>query len=235
MLTLAEGPPVSGQDPVRRQREQIGEVLGKPVYRDQISIGKNADLESELYRLFVAPVMEKYCREHRAETTPTEAEIEAATIYFDKWHREQIREEEPKLRRQLQTIKAQLARPALKQQEREKLEIEAMVIETQLKPPGRHFAHFILDNWKLQRHLYDRFGDGRLLWQQAGTEAFDAMRKWLETQERNGSFKIVDPKLRAEIYEYYNRSHVPFLISDKERIRKEFLEPEWATARRLSK
>ena len=49
--------------------------------------------------------------------------------------------------------------------------------------------------------------------------------------EKKGSFKITDPKLRAEFYSYWNLSHVPFMISDETRIKREFLEPEWAPPR----
>jgi hypothetical protein len=250
-------------------REQIGEVLGKPVYRDQIQTGKDVSLADELHRLFTGPVMQKYRQEHMAEITPTQAEISAAAAYFAARLRKEWKQEEPQNRRRLMTITEQLSRPKLTKEERQRLEIERIntqwqladehpklrqelkaleqqllhskltkeerqelefreaLIETNLKPLGSDFAHFIVDNWKFQLHLYKRFGGGRLLWQQAGIEAFDAMRNWLETQERKGNFKITDPKLRNEFYEYWHRSHSPFLIEDKDRIRAEFLEPEW--------
>jgi hypothetical protein len=249
--------------------KQTGEVFGKPVYRDQIQSGKDDSLVSELHRLFTGPVMQKYQQEHRAEITPTEAELSAAAAYFDarlqkQWKDEepenrrvlkivteklsgsklskdarqgleierivaqrQLADERPKLRQELQTIKEQLSHSKLTKEERQELEIRESLIETSLKPIGRDFAHFVVDNWKFQLHLYKRYCGGRLLWQQAGTEAFDAMRTWLETQERLGNFKITDPKLRTEFYEYWHRSHSPFLIEDKDRIRAEFLEPEW--------
>jgi hypothetical protein len=262
--------PVLAKEPVRGQREQIGEVLGQPVYRDEIRTGKDLDRVDELYRLFSAPVMQKYCQEHKTEITPTEAEISVAAAYFAKRSREQrakdepensrrlqeikeklsraklnkderqrleieriivqsqLTDERPKLREELKTIKDQRSHAKLTQEERQELELQIALIETQLRPPGRDFAHFIVDNWKLQLHLYKHFGGGRLLWQQAGIEAFDAMRNWLETHERNGSFKITDPKLRTEFYQYWRRSHAPFMIEDGARIQKEFLEPEWA-------
>jgi hypothetical protein len=86
----------------------------------------------------------------------------------------------------------------------------------------------MLKHWKLQRHLYDEFGGGRILWQQAGIEAFDAMRGWLETEEKNGRFTISDPGLRTAFYEYWTTmNHGAFLTADKTRIRETFLEPEW--------
>lgn len=269
IVWLAFCGPLSAEQSGGQPREQIGEVLGKPVYRDQIQTSKDVSLADELHRLFSGPVMEKYCQEHKAEITPTKAEISAAVAFFDKrlrdeWKKEepenrqrlktveeqlsqpqltkekrqrlkiekidiqrQLADEQPKLRLELKAVKERLSHSKLTKEERQQLEMEQALIETNLKPFGQDFAHFILDNWKLQLLLYKQFGGGRLLWQQAGIEAFDAMRNWLETQERTGNFKITDPKLRTEFYHYWHRSHQPFMIEDKARIRAEFLEPEW--------
>ncbi|MFM7282700.1 MAG: hypothetical protein ACKO32_13070 [Planctomycetia bacterium] len=58
-------------------------------------------------------------------------------------------------------------------------------------------------------------------------EAFDAARVCLESCEKQGEFKITDAELRAKLFGYWTQSHGSFLTGDKERIRKEFLEPEW--------
>ena len=83
IVGLAFGSPLLAEQRGGDPREQIGEVLGKPVYRDQIQSGKDDSLASELHRLFTEPVMQKYQQEHRAEITPTEADISAAAAYFD--------------------------------------------------------------------------------------------------------------------------------------------------------
>jgi hypothetical protein len=210
------------------EREQIGKVLGKPVYRNQIRTDKQHPLRSELHRLFSSEVASKYRKEHADEIVPTEAEIAAATKVFDEGHRERMRKEEPELRKKQKAIEDQLGDQTLSAEQRKKLEIDKLVVEGQLKPPGRQFALFILNNWKFQKYLYDKYGGGRILWQQAGQEAFDANRKWLETLEKRGDFEITDPKLRETFYEYWtSMKHGAFLTDDKERIRTEFLEPEW--------
>jgi hypothetical protein len=259
--------PVSAEQP--NQSEQIGEVLGKPVYRDQIHAGNGDDLGDELHDLFMVPVMQKYCDAHKAEITPTEAEISLAAVALEKRYWEAKREDEPKCRRLLKEVQEKLANPKLPKDQRQGLETYRIVyrseladerpklreelknikermshakltkaerehlefvrgsIEASLHPVSRDTVHFIVDHWKLERHLYKKFGGGRLLFQQAGTEAFDAMKNWLQTHERAGSFKITDPKLRTEFYHYWNRSHGPFMIVDKQPI-QDFLEPEWA-------
>lgn len=215
--------PVHGQE-----KEQIGEVLGQPAYRDAIRTGKEISVRDELHRLFTMPVLEKYREQHKAEIEPTEAEITAVAAWFDQKHRERIQDEEPKLREKLKSVEEQLKRGNLPKEQQQKLEIERLTLQAQLNPPGRMFAMFVLHSWKFQKHLYDQYGGGRILWQQAGMEAFDATRTWLETQEKQGQFKITDPKLRTLFYEYWTtQNHGAFLTSDKERIRTEFLEPEW--------
>lgn len=103
----------------------------------------------------------------------------------------------------------------------------AKKFKDELKGNPKDFARFMLSNWKLQKHLYDNYGGGRILWQQAGQEAFDATRTWLESREKAGDFEVSDPKLKETMLLYWNKSHGAFLTADKERIRKEFLEPEW--------
>jgi hypothetical protein len=212
-----------------RPREQIGEVLGKPVYRDQLPTGDSEALENGLHRIFAGPVAERYKAEHRRETVPTEQELDAATEYFRREHEAQIASEASKLRAELANVEARLNAPDTPADEREELRNRETLIEIQLKPPGRDFAEFVLSSWKFEHYLYVTYGGGRLLWQQAGTEAFDATYRWLNDQERAGAFRITDERLRKLFYAYWTtKDHGSFLFADKERIRSEFLEPGWA-------
>lgn len=79
-------------------------------------------------------------------------------------------------------------------------------------PPGpsasipdfeRTFAKFIGENLKVQRFIYERHGGGRILFQQAGTEAYDATRNLILSLEKEGAFKITDPALRAKALNYW--------------------------------
>ncbi|WP_417392555.1 hypothetical protein [Gimesia sp.] len=210
-------------------REQIGVCLGKPVYRDQIRTGKYITLQTELLRLFASPATEKYFEAHESEIVPTEAEIAFTANYYSKDSEitELSQNEASYARGQLVLIQQQLASTTLTEEKRKQLELERTEFQAELKMPGRSFARFLLDNLKFQRHLYDNFGGGRILWQQAGQEAFDAMHHWLKDLEKKGEFRIDDPKLREVFYEYWTTDH-SFLTSNPERIREEFLEPEWA-------
>lgn len=210
-------------------REQIGEVLGKPVFRDQLSKSGDDAIESALHDVFIRPVLERYQAEHRAETAPTDQELDTATGYFQRDHAARIAPKAAKLRAELAKIEARLKTPDVPVEEQETLHQQKFILEAELKLPDRFFAEFVLSSWKLERHLYVTYGGGRVLWQQRGHEAFDATRAWLQDQEKAGAFKITDDSLRKIFYAYWTtKDHGSFLFSDEERIRKEFLEPPWA-------
>jgi hypothetical protein len=290
---------VAGEPSVAKGREKIGEVLRKPVYRDEIHVARDHGVEEELHRLFLEPVTERYCEAHRAEFEPTQAEIDAVIAFMKAVPREEERQaelEERGLRQSLKDVDSQLATPNLSEGKRDRLESRKQLIEMRLRDfptpfarwvdhmnkelnnvaerlvlsvetiaakqeverqlsdpkltkekraelkrlkksyefvesPDRMAALFILGKWKFERHLYDKFGGGRVLWQQAGLEAFDANRKWLESEERHGHLKIADPNLRAAFYRYWT-SHQNFMLEGEQEIREQFLEPKWAAKHR---
>lgn len=179
--------------------------------------------------------METYYTEHKAALVPSDAEIEFTMKFFMKKQEEELEERSPEYRARLARIQEELADSNLDDTKRKKLENEKYNIDYELAARdnpqyaevARGFWRWWLERWKLQRHLYDNFGGGRILWQQAGLEAFDANRKWIESMEAKGEFTISDPELREKLYAYWTRQPPPFLSDKPERI-KEFLSPEWA-------
>ena len=209
-------------------REQIGTVLGQPVYRDQLTAKEGAALSNELHNLFSYPVMQQYRAAHREELQPTEREISNAAAHFDGWHNERLKARDHPLTDRRAEIEQALAKPGLAAEEKQRLEDERQVIDSQLRPPGRRFAGWMVANWKLQRHLYQEYGGGRVLWQQAGLEAFDAMHAWLKQREKMGDFTISDPLLHEQFYAYWTTvDHSASLSDDQRFIEHEFLNPYW--------
>ena len=137
ILFLESVSPVSGQDVEKQPREQIGESLGKPVYRDEIRTGKNVTLSSELHRLFTVAAGEEYRRQHDEEMTPTPAEISAAMKFYDAKHAERMKEQEPELLDMLKAIDAKLDQADLNEDERKKLLNEKQSVESELVPNSR--------------------------------------------------------------------------------------------------
>jgi hypothetical protein len=56
--------------------------------------------------------------------------------------------------------------------------------------------------WKTMRALYRQYG-GRIIFQQAGPEPLDALRRFLEDGEKQGDFRIADPALEPTFWRYF--------------------------------
>jgi hypothetical protein len=221
---------VQGTTDEQRTGEIIGEVLGTAVFYDQLQQTEGQPLSYELFRLFFQPLMQAYYAEHQHELQPTAQEIEVVTAYFVRKHQETVGENQADIQTQLDAIAQKLARTDLPEDERTELEIQRDMLAGQLQPPGPQFVEWLLGSWKFQRHLYLNYGGGRILWQQAGLEAFDATYQWLTQQEQAGAFTITDEELRTAFYAYWTTlDHGAFLIDDQTRIEQEFLYPEWAS------
>ena len=210
------------------RRERIGEVLGVPVYRDQLSDAQGDALTLELHDLFSHPVMQRYRAKRGGDLTASENDVAIAAAHFDGWHHDRLKELAPLLRARRKKLDELLAAPDVSADEQGKLSAERRQLDARLTPPGRKFARWMVTNWKLQHHIYTTYGRGRVLWQDAGLEAFDAMRVWLESRERAGDFRIDDPALRARLYAYWTSvDHGDALSNDADFIRHEFLDPYW--------
>lgn len=211
------------------EREQIGEVLGRPVYRDELHLGESERASDELRRRFMLPLMDQYCRDHADALEPTREEVQAVAEFLDREHAAKIRTKAPALQARIRAIAKDLKRDGLDEKTRALLVSERWHLYLELQSPGRFFAAPMLRAWKLEKHLYDEFGGGRVLTQQAGIEAFDATHRWLKQQEGTGKLKISDPALRSSLYDYWTtKDHSPEPIEDADVIRTEFLQPEWA-------
>lgn len=76
-------------------------------------------------------------------------------------------------------------------------------------PEQRAVMHDMAKNfvlgWKINKALYKKYG-GDVIFQQANPlEPVGAERRFLEEQEKSGSFQILDAKERAKFFEYYVR------------------------------
>lgn len=93
-------------------------------------------------------------------------------------------------------------------------------------------ARSVIERHKFQVALYRKFGGGRVLFQQAGMEAFDATKRMLEDAEKAGRFSIAEPHLRARFYGYWTMEHGPALSknSPDDPMIQQFLSPPWNSA-----
>ena len=75
--------------------------------------------------------------------------------------------------------------------------------------------------WKFKKSLYERY-KGRIEFQQAGLEPYDANLHWLEDEEKAGSFKIHDERWREAFWAYYTK--VPHRFVEEQNA---FEKPYW--------
>jgi hypothetical protein len=216
-IGFADEPPAKA-----KQGDIIGTVLGRSVSWDELRNG--ASQRDELARLFLNPVLEKYRAAHRKELELTEQEIARAIQYHehrankkggntaDAWRR--VKEQQKQYaEKSLQEIERQLTSLDLKDEERNELLDRKREAELLINQPGRVFVQHFYGRHKFQQSLYREYGGGRVLFQQFGNEAFDAMHRWLKEREKAGDFRIDNPELRSKLYEYWTNTkmHGAFL------------------------
>ena len=162
------------------QRQRIGQVLGKPVYADQISGQDAREQADSLQELFMQPILRAWYVQHAVEIRLTEPEARMLEQQFKAY--------------------AECSKNGY------------------VLPQDPKWRNLTLNMYggtaKAAKLLYDQYGGGRLLFQQGGTEAFDAMRRLLEQRESEGAFAITDPQARALAYDYWTRDHGAMFITD---------------------
>jgi hypothetical protein len=68
-------------------------------------------------------------------------------------------------------------------------------------------ARALASGEKAQRFIHQRFGGGRILFQQGGAEAYDATYRLLLHLEQQGAFVVHDSRVRAEMLSYWEDDH----------------------------
>lgn len=215
------------------EREKIGEALGQSIYRDQLD--ESRDLYGQLHKLFRMPFQKKWIEVNKKELEVNDWDIEYAVKYFEKQYNEELKDKDSEVNQRIALVKkevaeieTQLSNKDLPSAERENLQMKKNFWQGMLTPPGKDFAKRLLSGWKYDRFLYDHYGGGRVIWEQQGLVAFDAMLRWLQFHETRGDFKITDPKLHNAFYSYWkDNENSPFFL-DEQKIQKEFLHPPWA-------
>jgi hypothetical protein len=184
-------------------------VLGEEIRDDRPS--ERADF---LNQAVWTRLKAKYVRENKLE--PTEEEIEEF-LEGSRRAKEKSRAGWKERRERLQT---ELAGDDLNDQQRveseERLKTLERLLESDLQDEAdreqmtpeeredlkrfeRDMARDWVTRWKVNNSLFEKCG-GRVMFQQAGMEPYDAYRQFLTDQEKAGAFKILDEELREEYW-----------------------------------
>jgi hypothetical protein len=201
---------------------QVAVAFGQPIYESAIEprpdamAKKKTELDAAAFARWLLQaraeqlaghvqkrLMDDYAKRFRLE--PTEAEIQPLVRALQESYRD-TEEAMRKTREQRhEEIRAKLKAPDLSAADRERLTAELANLENFLTKPldtsasDHELMSLLVENWKVQRSLYQRYG-GRVLITAFGPTAIDAMSKLLQEEEKHGSFKIFDPELRAAFW-----------------------------------
>jgi hypothetical protein len=156
-------------------------------------------LSSRIWRA----VKEEFCRERDCIPTDRElADFRNATV---RMNQESIREMESNLRQAEEQLAEEPAGSSKRSRLEQTRDLYARTLESLRTTPvatDRRIEEGFVGNWKFFRELHRAYG-GRVIFQQAGPEPLDAMRRVLEQHEKLGIFAIFDPALRTRFWAYY--------------------------------
>lgn len=225
-LTLTCFAQTNRPQPVARDTNVIAVVLGRPI---------TASETNELRGIVLVSLLEKFAKENRIEPTPEE--LDALVRKTDEIGKDQ------QIRRQqdLNRLVEELKNPSLTGSEREKkearlerlermlkylakVEKEAAEDEEQTRATKRDAARRVVQSWKINRALYQKYG-GRVAFQQAGVEPLDGYRDFLKEQQRKGNFRILDKTCSASFWGYFTNDSIHSFYSKEEGAK--FINTPW--------
>jgi hypothetical protein len=195
---------------------------------------------NKLYQLIWQPLSFKYIP--KKEVEPTEAELQTFIAHYRpaRAHMRQKQQDHVKeLQKEADLLRGQAPsadpdkekqRAARLQEIQRYIEAHEISLKTSLETAGgknveeQLFAVWYLGNWKRQQWFYRRYG-GRVIAQQVGPQAVDAMRDFLKEAEAKGDFAIYDEDLKKKFWEPYTRERPGTVLPDPDKI---FAHP-WST------
>ncbi len=227
LFVLLLSPLLAARDTAPAPREQIGTVLGEPVYRDQLNAESTRTLIESLQYHFSAVLAEAYLEKHRERLEPSQAEYDAFAgddpdlqgFQVAQFHIMHTRKRE---------LETRLKAKGVSKKQRKKLELELKHLRDTLELEVAPLIYTLLIFHRMEQDIYRRYGGGRVRVFTMGMEPLEANYRWAKDEELKGRFKITDPKLHALFYQYWSDDFRDgFLMQDPQEIHREFLDPEW--------
>lgn len=220
LTAQAESPgPVASSAP-----RPVAMVLSQPVHmaeiepRPEVARQQRAALDTEAFARWLLEVrarqlanlvqtrlMDAYAKRFRLE--PTEAELQPLLRAMQGIPKDVEESMKQVRQRKAAEIRKKLEAPGLDPAERERLTAELANWErvppnrdAEILEGNRKMMSALVQNWKVQRSLYQRHG-GKVLLSSFGFHvAIDAMQRFLREEEKRRSFEVFDPDLRAAFW-----------------------------------
>ena len=187
------------------------EIYGKPdapLVAQVLGIEIHTDDPDEMQYVILQKLTDRYAADHGIEVKPEEI-----AAYIARLERDMERDRKENTARR-DEIERKLRAQDLPKDERERLATQLEALNEFLAAGGavanpeedkaarEWIASSFIRQWKINRALYQQYG-GRIVFQQGGPEPLDAYRTFLEEQEKQGAFAILNKEFEPEFWKYY--------------------------------
>ena len=199
-------------------RQLMGRVLGALLarYADQRNIQPAPEEIASLRKHLFDPALEQSRKRREKEREAQRRAIESRE-WTDAQLREMLKALAPGQPPGYQSPSVSAVR------ENPNLLFEAM--DAFLENQNRRMAEEWVRQWKVNAALFQDYG-GRVIFQQGGPEPVDAYRRFLEEQEKQGSFQILDAAMVAPFWNYLVNDKMHAFLPEAEG-RRAMARPWW--------
>lgn len=176
-------------DSIQSENSIIGYVQQSPINESQINSSNDKDRADQLRALFITPVINNFLETHKNKWALTKEEIKVLTQGYRNLINCQLKSNPNSV---LQFNELKTLNPDLE----------------------RNFLTKIGENKKSQKFIYNKFGGGRILFQQFTGEALDATLKLILDLEKKGAFEFLNPIDRDLALSYWKQANPKFILAD---------------------
>lgn len=257
-LGMLDGQTAASDPPAGSAPRRVAVVLAQPIYESEIEprpdavAQKRTGLEAEAFARWLLQaraqqlagsvqkqLLHAYAKRSRLE--PTEAELQPllGSLQESSMNAKIAMSMKRTRDRRIAEIRAKLEAPDLSATERERLtadlaEWEKSPTQLDIAPGDREFMSILIENWKVQQSLYQRYGGGKVLVSSLGPPvAIDALKKFLQEEEKRGAFEIFDPELRTAFWTAVADESWADGVAQGRRADEAFATPPWRKKGRL--
>ena len=192
----------------RDPTDVIATVLGEPV---TVADAKQVPID----RLIVGALTTRFAKDNGIEAT--EEDLTAFTDWMAAAARKSQEGFETQRAELVEALEAAVDSSA-REEIQERLDTVEGLIEAAPPPADpqlmRPIAKQWVENWKINKALFDKYG-GRAHYQQVGVQPFDAVQKFLEDQEREGAFTILDDSYEDQFWAYWRSDGHTFIPEEE--------------------
>ncbi len=201
---------VNGKDIVSKDRRHAAALVWRALM-DGYARGQQIqvlDEEIDSFMQAMQKMQEKHEKEFQEQKVQLEKELEDKTLT----------EEQRKQKQEHLSVLENI----LDMDRKEKMEVSEEQMLEAMKDMGKH----IVLQWKINLALYRQYG-GRVIFQQAGFEPFDAYKQFLQEQVSSGGLRFTNKELEKEFWIPFSKEPAKHFIVAEDKVEYELATPWW--------